>query len=223
MVRETSPMGEGGQKQWLNVADWTTRTQKQNWLVQGKVGDPKMNWKITETKSIMPKKSKKQKQNFPTVTGVDVRQVCWKQEPRHDVQGKPKERTKDGSKKKKRQTDRRKLCLLSKEATGLAFLKLDINCCVATRVSKRVAHCGNNPLPFKCRNATNFELLTAAGPASMIISSAAELAATSCYFAFVCGHWRRIPFCNKNCPGCLAGEEACFIGALCEGEYTERH
>lgn len=123
--------------------------------------------------------------------------------------------------KKKRQTDRRKLCLLSKEATGLAFLKLDINCCVATRVSKRVAHCENNPLPFKCRNATNFELLTAAGPASMRISSAAELAATSCCFAFVCGHWRRIPFCNKNCPGCLAGEEARFIGALCEGIYRE--
>lgn len=137
--------------------------------------------------------------------------------------GNQKRELKTAAKKKKRQTDRRKLCLLSKEATGLAFLKLDINCCVATRVSKRVAHCENNPLPFKCRNATNFELLTAAGPASMIISSAAELAATSCCFALVCGHWRRIPFCNKNCPGCLAGEGACFVGALCEGVYTERH
>lgn len=134
--------------------------------------------------------------------------------------------TSRGNQKRELKTKKTNRQKFSKEATGLAFLKLDINCCVATQVSQRVAHCEKNPLPFKCRNATNFELLTAAGPGSMIISSAVELAATSCCFAFVCGHWGRITFCNKkqqNCPGCLAGEEACFIGALCEGEYAERH
>lgn len=75
---------------------------------------------------------------------------------------------------------------------------MDINWRVATPVSKPVKR-------IHCRNATNLELLTAAGPASMIISSAAELAATSCCFAFVCGHWGRIPFCNRKQQNCGGG------------------